>query len=152
MRVDKRLLWLGAAVYAVAWFLPVIKDGPTLAQGELPGWIAFRVAVAPVWPVEGVHNDSVFEAVLSTASGLTNLLVPLSLVALVGPQAANRGRKLCLALLFAAAVNSSWFVLSDNRGELRIGYYVWFAAFLILAVAAFRAFRSAARVPAENSA
>ena len=39
-----------ALLYVIAWFLPVEKDGTTLADGGLPGWEAFRVALAPLIP------------------------------------------------------------------------------------------------------
>ncbi len=36
----------------------------------------------------------------------------------------------------ATIVNTLWFVLSDERSDLRIGYYLWLGSFIVLAVTA----------------
>ena len=34
----------------------MVKGGPTLADGVLPGWEACRLALSPIWPYEGVDH------------------------------------------------------------------------------------------------
>ncbi len=129
------LLWSTWTAYAAAWLLPVIKDGVTLPDG-LPGWQAFRVAFAPVWPYEGVEYQASYFAVLAVLSALSNLAMlcsPLSLV--------SRLRRYVSALGWAALgaflVDAHWFVLGlgdDDWTDLRIGYFLWWGSFLALAI------------------
>jgi len=39
-RLTKALAWTAAALFTASWFLPVLDD--------LPGWMAFRYALAPL--------------------------------------------------------------------------------------------------------
>lgn len=117
--MKSRAILIGMAwlLYAVSWFLPVIDGGTTLSQGELPGWEAFRVALGGNF--------------LEVSSALTNFVMIASPVILLG-----RFDRLKVALpwlsILAALLNMQWFILSENRAELRVGYYLWCASFFIL--------------------
>jgi hypothetical protein len=119
--------------------VPVHKYGVSLATGGVPGWQAFRLALSPIWRLDNVQADSALAAVVATVSGLTNLLVPVAVVALLRvPRGTRTPRLLGWLLLGAAALNSTWFVLGADRWELRIGYYLWVFSFLVLGIAALR--------------
>lgn len=117
-------------MYLVAWALPVIKDGITLPEG-LPGWQAFRVAASPVWPYEGVRYDSWYGAFLAAASAGTNLLM-ISLAWLASRVSPRLHRIGAGAALAAFIVNAHWFVLMDDRADLRPGYFLWWFSFLVI--------------------
>ena len=131
MKAYTRVVSAGLALYAVAWFVQVIKDGATLADGTLPGWQAFRVALSPIWPYEGLVTEGWFRRILSVASGFTNAIVlclPLWL------HFARRHRKdLAVGpLCFAAAIDAHW--MFPQAQDLRLGYYMWIGSFIVLAV------------------
>lgn len=122
-------------MYVVAWFLPVVDGGTTLAKGGLPGWEALRLALWPIW-----NRDAGIEswgALIGVLSGLTNGWFLASVLALtVWPVKSKR--LLVWGSLLAALINAQWFALSDaaDRADFRIGYYVWLASFAVLACAA----------------
>lgn len=122
------MLCAAVVAHALSWSLPVIDD--------YRGWQAFRVALTPIVPYDDFSSGGVwYERVLSIASGLTNVLFLAALLAL----ATARARWLPVStrgLIAAAVLNLYWFVMmGDDRGELRIGYYLWVGSFLVLAAA-----------------
>lgn len=135
----RRLVLYGAWVaYLAAWALPVIKDGVTLPEG-LPGWQAFRVAFAPVWPYEGVKFQTWYWAALAVLSALSNVTM-LSSPSVLAP----RLRRFTLACGWAAVtglvIDGHWFVLGLQNGDwtdLRVGYFLWWGSFLLLAISMF---------------
>jgi hypothetical protein len=120
-----------------AWFLPVVKGGVRLPKG-LPGWEAFRVASSAVWPYERIKFDTWYEAVLATVSAVTTLIFIFG-----SPWVVLRGsRSLWRASAWGAAaafmVNSHWYVLfGSDRSDLRIGYFLWWFCFILLAIGLF---------------
>lgn len=126
-------LTLGAAVAFVnGWLLPV--------AGGRPGWQAFRVALSPLWPYEGTRFDPLFRAwhdvALIVASGLTNVVFVLALFDILVTRRVG-DRALATVLLAAAVVDLHWLVRAGAQaGQLQVGYYVWIAAFVLLAIAA----------------
>jgi len=125
-----------ALLYVIAWFLPVAKDGTTLADGGLPGWQAFRVALAPLIPYDGFAEDTgIFHNVISVASALTNFLMLLCLFWLAGPATTPRVRQSRWIIVAAAAIDAYWFRMA---ADLYLGYYCWLGSFVVLAVVAFR--------------
>ena len=125
------IAWL---LYGASWFIQWHREGTTLIQGGLPGWEAFLVAT--VW-VPDLEWPLVFK-VISVSSALTNLLMIASPVIVLG-----RFERLKSALpwlfILATIVDAQWFVflLEGERRDLRAGYYLWCASFLMLAVARF---------------
>lgn len=115
--------------FVVAWFVPVIEGGTTLADGEVPGVEALLVAIGPLLSLE--LGDSPVLSVLSVVSGFTNLLFAAAIVLLWRRRGRGHGR-LAMALAAAAAVNTMWIFVGDPT-ELRVGYYLWFLSFPLLA-------------------
>jgi len=128
----KRLIQIGFLIWAVAWFLPVHESGSALPD-TLPGWEAVRLALSPIWPVEGIETGSWVNALLSVLSAFTNLVV---LVAMLRPSqsGARRARRMAVALTGAVLINAHWFLLSGERFDLRVGYYLWWLSFVLLAL------------------
>jgi hypothetical protein len=135
---------VGAAwlINAIAWFIPVHKYGVRLPKG-VPGWEAFRLAVSPIWPYDGSGSwDPWYGAALVVASGLTNLLMVGSLLIFF-----QRARPRILLIVFAwttigaAMVNAQW-VFDKDWTDLRLGYYLWWASFMLLSVGALRMARA----------
>lgn len=137
--MSRRLVLYSAWVaYIAAWVLPVIKDGVTLPEG-LPGWQAFRVAFAPVWPYEGVKFQTWYSAALAVLSALSNGTMLSSPFVLV-----PRLRRFASACGWAAAtgvvIDGHWFAMglqNDDWADLRIGYFLWWGSFLLLAMGMF---------------
>ena len=137
MRIQRLLIWAAWLAYVAAWFLPVVKEGVTLPDG-LPGWQAFRVAASAVWPLADVTIDTWYKAVLFTISALTTLLfIPGSVWAVLGGSRARRASAWVATLSFV--VNAHWYVLygGSARQDLRIGYFLWWLSFLLLALGLF---------------
>ncbi len=126
--------WL---LHAAALVLPVIKGGVRLPRG-LPGWEAFRVASCAVWPYKDFRFDTWYAAVLATVSAVTTLLFILGSpwVALWGPRSLWRAS--AWAAVAAFVVNVHWYLLSgSDRSDLRIGYFLWWLSFVLLAIGLF---------------
>jgi hypothetical protein len=122
------LTWSAAACFVAAWFLPVAPD--------MPGWMAFRYALAPLWPYGSPVSGVVEDAAPQVLSALTNGVFVVMFAQLVA------GRVTRPSLWFRVAIacfliDLYWFVqmLRDDGGHaLGIGYYAWLAAFAQLAV------------------
>jgi len=136
MRRCKAAITIAAIMYVAAWFLPVVKGKPTLAQGSIPGWQAFRVALSPIWPYQDFGYDSVLAAFLGVASALSNMLFVVA-APLLWRWPVQIAHGAMWSLIVAVFVNAKW--LLDFDGELRIGYYLWASAFLVLAFSAYLA-------------
>jgi hypothetical protein len=124
--------WL---VHVVAWFVPVIKGGDVLPQG-LPGWEAFRVAASAVWRYQDF--DRGYIAVLCIISAATTMLFLLGSlwVVLYGSSAVWRVSAWLAACAFV--INSHWYLLSGpDRKDLRIGYFLWWFSYGLLALGIF---------------
>lgn len=143
MRTPRFLIAGAWLVHAAAWFLPVEKQGVRLPQG-LPGWQAFRVAACVVWPYEGWSIEGWYNIVLSTMSAATTLLFVLGSVWVVW--AGSRAVRRASAWIATAAfiVNAHWFLrFGSDRFDLRIGYFLWWFSFLLLAIGLFHLSRRA---------
>jgi hypothetical protein len=130
--MKKANLLIAAAflVHAVAWLLPVVKEGVTLPDG-LPGWQVFEMAASEV---NKGKIDPWYVVVLSTLSAVTTILFVLG----AGLVVAIRSRKLCRISAWIAAgafiINAHWVLWSGpDRFNLRVGYFLWWASFLLLA-------------------
>ena len=136
MKRSSPLLRLATLLYVVAWFLPVIKDGTTLAQGGLPGWEAFRVALAPLISYGDFAKDtSIFHNVISVTSALTNFLMLLCLYWFARADATPRVSQIRWLIVVAVAVDAYWFRMGTS---LLLGYYCWLGSFVVLAIVSFR--------------
>jgi hypothetical protein len=116
---------IAALAWLAAWFLP--------AAAEVPGWLAFRYAMEPVWnPPQAPWVD----AVPSVLSALTNVAFPVLFV-LVYRNAVTRPGLFIRVALACFILNLYWIVQLVREGkahELLVGYYVWLFAFVLLMV------------------
>jgi len=135
MKKTHLLIVIAYLSHLAAWFLPVEKYGDTFPT-YLPGWEAFRVAASAVWPYDGFKTEAWYNGVPGTMSAVTTVLFVLG----SGWVLAIPSRRLRRASAWIAAcafiVNAQW-VLAE-RSDLRIGYFLWWASFLLLAIGLFR--------------
>jgi len=128
MRKVHLLIAAAFLVHAVAWLLRVVKDGVTLPDG-LPGWQAFQMAALEL---NKVKIDRWYFVVLSTTSALTTILFVLG----AGWVVAIRSRILRRVSAWIAAcafiINAHWVLWFGD--DLRVGYFLWWASFLLLAI------------------
>src|SRR5215468_2390053 len=123
--------WLA---FSVAWFLPVVNESVKFPS-DLPGWQAFRVAAADVWPYENLKNDY---PVLSSLSALTTPLFILGSLWLVFHASKTLRRTFAWTAVVAFIVNAHWYVdFGSDRKDLRIGYFLWWFSFLLAALGLF---------------
>src|SRR5579863_8120824 len=126
MKKDRWLIALAFFVHAVAWFLPVAKEGVRFPDA-LPGWQAFFIAVV------GTQGPPWYEGLLSGMSALSTALFVLGAgwVAAIGSRKIRRVS--AWIALGAFVVNAHWIRFSGRIG-LKIGYYLWWISFLLLAM------------------
>jgi hypothetical protein len=135
--LTKALAWTAAALFAASWFLPVLDD--------VPGWMAFRYALAPLVPFRDRDAGSIDweDSAPQLMSALTNLVFVLLFALWASRQSPRPGLFVRVALA-CFLLNLYWFVTAwrdDALKDLLPGYYVWLAAFaLLLAVASLIAF------------
>jgi hypothetical protein len=131
------LVIVGAALYCLAWVVPVLEGGRTLNTGMLPGWEAFRLALSPIWPFEELDlsawyvRPAWYLSALYVGSALTNIVLVVALLQrMFKPN--QRGRLMSTLLFACGALNASFLLFSD-RGGLRAGYYMWTLAYFLIA-------------------
>ena len=128
-----RLAWLA---HTTAWLVQVHKHGVQLPKG-IPGWQAFRVAMSPLWPFEGDSaSGSWYGLALAVTSGVTNILI-LASVPIVFRGTPRQRWVLAWLCMLAVVVNAQW-VIDKDWSDLRAGYYLWWASFLVVALGLFR--------------
>jgi hypothetical protein len=133
----RTLVWVAAGCFAAAWFLPVAP--------EMPGWMAFRYAFAPVWPYASRDARSIEDAVPQVLSALTNVVFVVMVARLLADRVRQPGLFFRVAIA-CVALDLYWLVQMLRGGstrELWIGYYVWLAAFALLVVIGWRLMRAA---------
>jgi hypothetical protein len=124
-------------LFAASWFLPVLQD--------LPGWMAFRYALAPLVPFRDRDSSSMDwqDSVPQLMSALTNVVFIILFALWATKQSPRPGLFVRIALA-CLLLNLYWFVTAWRDHALKdllSGYYVWLAAFaLLLAVASLIAF------------
>jgi len=141
MRAARVTLVSAVVAHVLGWALPAVYNER--------GWRAFRAALSPLWPYEGVRLEPGILLVLTVASALTNVLfVVLAAVLLLR---AARARAVLWAAGGATLLNLHWpLTMGDERRLLEGGYFVWVSSFALLALAAYlqnasRALRSSPR-------
>ena len=119
--------WLAAACFVAAWFLPVMSG--------VPGWMAFRYALASVWPYRTSIGGGE-DAVPQVLSALTNVAFVVMFAQLVAGRVGRPG--LWFRVAIACFVLDLYWLVQMVRDasahELWIGYYAWLAAFALLAL------------------
>ena len=139
--IIRNLGWSAAACFVAAWFLP--------AASEVPGWMAFRFAFAPVWPYGSSGGEgSVEDAVPQVLSALTNVVFVVMFAQFVAGKIHRPGLWFRVAIA-CFVLDLYWLVqmLRDGAArDLLIGYYVWLAAFALLVVIGWLLMRAARSV------
>jgi len=131
-KLTNALAWTAAALFLASWFLPVLED--------VPGWMAFRYALAPLVPFLDRETGSRGwdDAAPQVMSALTNVVFVI-LFALWATRQSLRPALFVRLALACFLLNLYWPVTAwrdGSLGDLLPGYYVWLAAFaLLLAVA-----------------
>lgn len=121
---------LALLLYVVAWFLPVIEDGATLADGTLPGWQAMMVALSPIW--DWSSGGKILERIIFVLSGSTNFVF-VGAAALRWRRPTWRPEVVTRAVFVAAAIDCYWLGYAiQNAAMLYPGYYAWLASFFLL--------------------
>ena len=129
-RFISALVWLAASCWTASWFLPVLKD--------VPGWMAFRYALAPLVPYRDAGNLAWDDNIPQVFSALTNLMFAVLLGLWFARQMFRPGLFLRITLA-CLLVNLFWLVKAWREGgldELLVGYYLWLLAFLLFALVA----------------
>jgi hypothetical protein len=130
-RTINTLVWLAVAAFLASWFLPVLDD--------VPGWMAFRYALAPMVPYRDAGGLAWEDNVPQVLSALTNVMFVILVGLWLVKQMFRPGMFVRLALA-CVLLNLYWFVMAwrDSQGlsGLLYGYYVWMLAFVLLFVAA----------------
>jgi hypothetical protein len=131
------MVWTAGAAFAASWFMPVLEG--------IPGWMAFRYALAPLVPYSRASDLPWDDAVPQVLSALTNVVFIILFALWVTKQTVRAG--LFVRITIACfLLNLYWFVKACREDGLPVllpGYYVWMAAFaLLLGVAALIAFAS----------
>src|SRR4051812_45250272 len=119
----RNLGWFAAACFVAGWVLPAARD--------VPGWMAFRYAFAPLWPYGSGAPQAVEDATPQVLSALTNLAFIILVAGLFFGRVKRPGLFLRVAIA-CFVLNLYWLVQTLREGtvhDLRIGYYVWFVAF-----------------------
>lgn len=135
----RRLMHLAGVAYLASWCVPVAQTSGDLFGGTVWGWKAFLFAFSPA-----LGNDMNSGLLLPTwmvVSALSNVLVVGAVVCDLRPSE-PRLTRLGWALGAAFVTNTIWAVLPDSLPELRVGYFLWVAAFGLGAIAAFWRARS----------
>jgi len=122
----RNLAWLAGACFVAGWFLP--------AAPEVPGWMAFRYALAPVWPYGSGSAEGIEDVVPQVLSALTNVVFALMFVTWLRARLSQPVLFLKIAIA-CLLLNCYWLVQMLRAGKasgLLVGYYVWLAAFALL--------------------
>jgi hypothetical protein len=134
------VLLVSIVAHLLGWALPVMDD--------YRGLHAFRIALSPLWPYEQFHIPSGRLVYLSVGSALTNVVfVVVAIAALAGVVRTRSRQRVAVWVLGAATLlNLHWPIsMGDSAGDLRSGYYVWIASFVLLLLAVHPALAKRAR-------
>ncbi len=131
----RRLLYLAAMTYLVSWCVPVARIPGELVGGRVWGWQAFLFAMSPALGHES--GEPLLTNAWMVASALSNVLV----LAAVGLSMRGRTKVtpvgLTWGLAAACLVNLVWLARDGAWHELRAGYYLWIAGFVLATVDGF---------------
>ncbi len=141
------------ACFVTAWFLPVEAGAARLADGVLPGWQAFQVALGPITWHRFMELDLItIRELLMAMSALSNVMMLYSFALVLGWPRWHfwLPHRLSWHLTAAFIVNVQWlWPRGDEFLDLRAGYFLWCASFAFMALAVWRLERRRApRAPA----
>jgi hypothetical protein len=136
MRRPHLLISAAWTLHAIAWFVPVIKDGVVLPHG-IPGLEAFWVAASPIFN-GGADYDTWYDAFLAATSAITTVLFVAGSPWVMWRRLRVIGRSLAWVAAVAFVVNAHWYIsFGSNRSDLRLGYFLWWLSFGLLAIGLF---------------
>jgi hypothetical protein len=147
-KLTSALAWTAAALFVNSWFLPVLDD--------VPGWMAFRYALAPLVPYRDSPEPSWDDAAPQAMSALTNVVFAILFGLWATRQSPRPGMFVRIALA-CFLINLYWFVSAWRENALKdllLGYYVWLAAFALLLTASIliaSASRRASKTPTAGT-
>ena len=124
------------ATHALSWFLPAAR---TYFFGVWHAWDAFGEALSPVLSYDDFHGIPWYYLILSVASAVTTFMFVVG-SPLVVWRGSRSVRRTCAWVAIAAfIVNSHWYVFWFwvNREDLRVGYFLWWLSFGLLAIGLF---------------
>jgi hypothetical protein len=130
------VLLLAATCFVASWFLTAVP--------EVPGWMAFRYALSPLWPYGEASAQGAEEIVPQVASALTNVAFVI-MFAMILCRKVRRPGLFFRVTIICFVMNLYWFVQFARDGsldDLRIGYYVWLAAFALMMLRAWKLMRT----------
>jgi hypothetical protein len=136
------LIRIAVAVYAVAWFVPVIDTSGSILHGTLPGWQAASSAAGASY--EGHESNLVLTVLLRSTAWLNFAFVIAAAAGFFAGASARLLRQAAVAVFIAAALNVQWLIpvgttsAADLYSALRIGFYMWFASYPLLALSLLR--------------
>ena len=137
---------VAGVLFVPAWFLTAAHTSGELIGGRSAGWQAFLFAISPLF------GNDVAEGLLLRSwmitSALSNALLVFTLGLVVWRPAAVH-RILAGSQAAATVLNAYWIVLPSMRTDLRVGYYLWLAAFVVGTGAAWVTTRERADVGAR---
>ncbi len=122
----RTLCCVAAACFLASWFLP--------ALAEVPGWMAFRYALSPLWPYGEPNNQGAEDSIPQVASALTNAAFVVTFIMVMSRKVRRPALFFRFTIIFFV-IDLYWFVMFMRDGslhDLRIGYYVWLVAFALM--------------------
>ncbi len=138
--------WL---IHVAAWVSPVMKGGVTLATG-LPGWEAFMVATKACFSTTA--ETAWYLRPLCGLSSVSTIFFVLISPWILGRGSAYLRRISAWSCVFDFVVNTHWiFILGADRADLRVGYYLWWVSFAVLAAAFFELAKQPESVPVAKA-
>ena len=131
----RRLVLVSAALFVASWCVPVAFNRGELIRGPVYGWQAFLFGISPVFGI--AIDGGFFIGAWMVIGSLSNALLPVVWYR-AWRGATKRAHALAWTATTIAMLNSGWMMLPDAAKDLRVGYYLWIAAFWLGAGAALR--------------
>jgi hypothetical protein len=135
----RSLVAIALVIYAVAWFVPVVSMPPLfpISRGAHAassfGWDAVLTAFSPVLhPGRPESFADALGQIASVASGLTNLVLLAVASSLLVRRGRAAGKRTEAIVWECALLNLVWITMGT---DLRLGYVLWIASFVVLAIA-----------------
>jgi hypothetical protein len=145
--MGRNLAWIGVVIFAISWFVPVVKGqdmasglaelGSAASEGKSsfggpPGWQACRMAWTFLTDGDSPKGGDAWRTRVCGATCLTNVAMLLGIFILLSRRTGAAG--MGVVLLACAALNLSWLVLGDGdfRSILTVGYYLWVGSFVLV--------------------
>lgn len=132
---------IAAACFLASWFLP--------AAADIPGWMAFRYALSPLWPYAQSAPQGAENAIPQVASALTNIAFVV-MFAMIMTDKVRRPGLFFRFTIICFVFDLYWFAQMLRDGSLHdlwIGYYVWLAAFALLMLIGWKLMRAPRSAP-----